>query len=420
MTATSQSERSGRVTRGSARGCGRGNLAPTDSPLLDFTLSPEQARLVDLSDELSRERFAPRAAKYDQEATFPEEDYRDLAEHKLTAMNIPTEYGGLGLDRLTYALVLKNVARGNASTALTLNMHSTLSYLVSVLANEEQKRKYFGGVVGEGKLFASISSEPSGSFRGAFSMEATAEPIEGGFRVSAFKHFCSLSTAASYYLTWALLPGRQPGDGLLYLLIPSDSHGIELVPTWDTIAMRSTVSHSLRFTNVFVPAENQIGPPGQVLKYLDRFALGYCATYLGVAEAAYEFAHEYAATKTFAPDPNPISHHPNAQARIAEMSVLLEAANLLLRRAAMAVESGDERERTLALNQAKYFIGETALQVTDLALKVVGGRALFRRYDLERFIRDARAAPVMPPSSDRCLETVGRTLFNLSAATLEV
>src|SRR6266516_7724741 len=168
MRATSQSERSGHATQGSARGSGRGHPAPTDSPLLDFSLSPEQARLVDLSDELSRERFAPRAAKYDQEATFPEEDYRDLAAHKLTAMNIPTEYGGLGVHPLTYALVLKNVARGNASTALTLNMHSTLSYLVSLLASEEQKRKYFGGVVREGKLFASISSEPSGSFRGAF------------------------------------------------------------------------------------------------------------------------------------------------------------------------------------------------------------------------------------------------------------
>jgi alkylation response protein AidB-like acyl-CoA dehydrogenase len=400
-------------------------MSPTpgsaSSSLLNFSLTPEQERLIGLSDELSRERFAPRAAKSDHDALFPDDDYRDLAEHGLTLMTIPAEYGGLGLDPMIYALILKNIARGNGSTALTLNMHSTIAVFLTRLASEAQKQRYFGEAVREGKLFASTSSEPNMSFRGPVLMEATAEPVEGGYRVDALKHFCSLSTAASYYFTWATPPGESFADAMLFLAIPADSAGVELIPTWDTMAMRATASHSLRFRGVFVPDEHVVGGPGDLLRanLIDRFTLGYCAVYLGVAEAAYEFAHEYAASRSFAPDPNPISHYTSVQMRMAEMSVMLEAGNLLLRRAGRAVGLGTDRERTLALNQTKYYIGEMALQVTDLALKVVGGRGIMRRFDLERFIRDARAAPIMPPAGDRCLETVGKVLFGLSASTLD-
>lgn len=376
--------------------------------------------LVALSDELGRARFAPRASKYDAEAAFPAEDYDDLIAHRLTTMNVPAEYGGLGVHPLTYALVLKNIARGNASTGLTLNMHSTLCFFVERMGTEEQKRRLFGEVV-SGKLLASASSEPAASFRGTFTVDATAEPVEGGYRVNALKHFCSLSGAAGYYMTWTALPGATLSEGTIYLAIPAKTPGVEIVPNWDTVALRSTDSNSVRFKDVLVPSENRIGAPGELVRenIIDRFSLGYSAVYLGVAEAAYEFAHEYAATKSFAPDPLPISHRGDVQAKIAEMDVLLEAADGLLRRAALAVAEGDEGERTLALNRAKYFIGEAAPRVTDLAFKLVGARAIFRQYPLERHMRDAKAAALMPPSGDRCLETLGKTLFGLSAATLE-
>ena len=394
---------------------------PAVVPPLESSAGSSSAGLVELSEWLGRERFAPRAERYDREGSFPDEDYRDLVEHGLTAMLVPPEYGGLGVDPLTYVLVLKNIARGNASTALSLNMHSTLCSFLARLGSEEQKRRFFDPIVREGMLLASAGSEPTASFRGVFSVDTTAEPTDGGYRVNGVKHFCSLATVAAYYLTWTVLPGRSLGDGMVYLAIPSDSPGVEVIPTWDTLAMRSTASDGVRFTDVFVSAEDQIGEVGELIRLnlAERFSLGYNAVYLGVAEAAYAYAHEYAATKSFAPDPLPVSHDPKVQVKIAEMSVLLEAADLMVRRAAGSVAADDERERTLALNQAKYFVGEVALQVSDLALKVVGGRALFRRYPLERHIRDARGAPVMPPAGDKCLETIGKTLFGLSAATIQ-
>jgi alkylation response protein AidB-like acyl-CoA dehydrogenase len=182
------------------------------------------------------------------------------------------------------------------------------------------------------------------------------------------------------------------------------------------MALRSSESQSIRFTDVFVPVENRIGAPGDFfrLKMNDSFVLGYAAAYLGVAEAAFAFAYEYAASKSFPPDPTPISHEVQVQCRIAEMSALLEAGNLLVKRAAMALEAGTHDERTIAIDQSKYFVGEVALKVTDMALQVVGGRSIFRTAPLERFIRDARAAPVMPPSGDRCLREIGLALFGLS------
>ena len=391
--------------------------------LLDFSLTPDQERLLERSDELARGKLAPRAASYDREAELPAEDYDDLRAERLTAMNVPAGFGGLGLDQepLTYALILKNIARANGSTALTLNMHSSICYFLTKLASEEQKRFYFDEVVEHGKLFASTSSEPGTSFRGTVLMDATAAPADGGYRVNALKHFSSLSTHASYFWTWATPPGQPFGKAVLFMGIPSDSPGIELLRTWDSMSMRATASHSLKFTDVLVPERYVVGQPGEILSagVLDRFMLGYCATYLGVAEAAYEYAHDYAATRSFAPNPEPICHLPQVQTRTAEMSVMLETANLLLRRAAQSYQYGSLEERTLRLNQAKYYIGEVAPAVADSALKLVGGRGVLRRYDLERFVRDTRTAPIMPPSGDRCLDTVGKLLYNLSASTFE-
>jgi alkylation response protein AidB-like acyl-CoA dehydrogenase len=391
--------------------------------LLDFSLTPEQQRLVELSDRLAREQVAPRAARYDREAELPAEDYEDLRANGLTAMNVPRSYGGLGLDQepLTYALVLKNIAHANGSTALTLNMHSSICYFLTQLASPQQQRFYFGEVVEQGKLFASTSSEPGTSFRGTVLMDATAEPVDGGYRVNALKHFASLSTHADYYWTWATPPGQPFGKAVLFMGIPSDSAGVEILRTWDSMSMRATASHSLKFSDVFVPERHVVGQPGDILSsgVLDRFMLGYCATYLGVAEAAYDYSHDYAATRTFAPNPNPICHLPQVQARTAEMSVMLETANLLLRRAAQAYRYGTFEERTLRLNHAKYYIGAVAPAVADSALKLVGGRGVLRRYELERFVRDTRTAPIMPPSGDRCLDTIGKLLYNLDASTFD-
>src|SRR5205085_10064370 len=131
-------------------------------------LWPDQRALVESVQLLARERFAQRAARHDEESSFPFDDYRDLQEAGLLGLVVPTEYGGRGADALTYVLCLLEMAKGDPSTALTFNMHSTILTYLAQLASEEQKRRYFGEVIQGGKLIASITSEPESSFRDRF------------------------------------------------------------------------------------------------------------------------------------------------------------------------------------------------------------------------------------------------------------
>ena len=385
------------------------------------TPHPRREELLALAERLAKERFAARAADYDARAAFPYENYRDLHAAGFTRMTIPAADGGLEIDAPTYVQVLKTIARADGSTAMTLHMHSIISGIVAALGDARQRARYLAEVVRDGTLIASFASEPASSFRGALPLGTAAVRVPGGFRVTGYKHFCSMSTAAGYYVLWLALPDAPSlAEGLINLIVPSNAPGIEVVRVWDAIGMRATETHDIRLTDVFVPAEDQLGEPGEILRreLSDRFALGYAAVYLGITEAAYAFIVDFARTKAFLPDPRPIAEYPNVQQQIGQMSVDVETANLFLRRAAAAATCDDTAARTLAFNQSKYVTGEVAMRVTELAMKVCGGRALLKTYPLERYIRDTRAAPLMPPSSERCLETVGRITLGLGATTI--
>jgi alkylation response protein AidB-like acyl-CoA dehydrogenase len=382
---------------------------------------PRPDELLAQAERLAAERFAPRAAEYDARSAFPYENYRDLHEAGFTRMTVPAALGGLEVDATTYVRALKAIAKADGSTAMTLHMHSIISGIVAALANERQRERYLGQVVRNGTLIASFASEPASSFRDVLLLGTTAERAPGGFRVNGYKHFCSMSTAAGYYVLWLALPGASDADeGLLNLIVPSDAPGIEVIRTWDAIGMRATETHDIRLTDVFVPAEDQLGEAGEVVrrKLADRFTLGYAAVYLGITEAAFDFIVEFANTKRFQPDPRLVAEYPTVQQQIGRMSVEIEAANLFLDRAAEAATVEDSAARTLAFNQSKYVSGEVAMRVTEAAMKLCGGRALLKTYPLERYIRDTRAAPLMPPSSERCLETVGRLALGMEAVTI--
>ena len=380
-----------------------------------------QEPLVERVARLARERFAGRAARYDADSSFPHENYQDLHDAGLLGLTVPRAYGGLEVDAPTYALCLCEMAKGDSATALTFNMHATVASILAALASPEQQRRYFSGVIERGKLLASISSEPSGaSFRGVYRLETVFEPVEGGYRVSGVKHFCSLADAADWYLTMGMVAGSSSArEGILTAVIRRDAPGVSVEGVWDAVGMRGTTSHSVRF-DTLVPHEDVIGQPGQYLTVdISGFALGYAATYLGIGEAAFEYIVDYARTRTFKPSPDPLSHHPLTQREIGDMATSLRAARLLMLEAARLKDAGDRRATMLAINQAKYFSAEVGQQVTQRALRLAGGRGILKEMPLERWHRDSLAGPVMPPSNDRCLETIGKLVCGLEAATLE-
>ncbi len=384
-------------------------------------VKPRAGDLIELASRLAHERFAPRAARYDATATFPFENYEDLRAHGLLALMVPREHGGLEADPLTYSRVLLEIAKGCAATGLTFNMHSAILAFLRQLATPEQQAQYFGEVVREGKVFASITSEPGSSFREKFAVGTGITRADGGYVINGTKHFCSLSTGADYYFTWGILEGAADArEGLLTLLVPRATPGITLEETWDTLGMRGTASHTLHYRDCFVPAARVVGTPGAILgQDMSLWSLGYTAVYLGIAEAAYDFALQFARTQRFKPALTALAEQPGVQQAIGQMHTILESARHLLVEAARVRATGDRREKTLAMNRAKYAATEAGVAIGQLALRLCGGRGILRRYLLERHLRDAMAGPVMPPSNDRCLETIGKLVLGLEAATLE-
>jgi hypothetical protein len=388
-------------------------------PLPD--LAPEQRRVVDLARTLARERFAARAPRYDAESAFPYESYADLREAGLLGLTIPREFGGVGADPLTYALALLEIAKGCPATALTFNMHCTVLGFIAALGSVPQKRRYFGEVVEQGRLIASITSEPESSFRDKFVLQTVFEPLPGDrYRVTGFKHFCSLGDAADYYFVSGIRAGALGArDGLLSALIPREAAGVKIEQLWNAVGMRGTISHGIRYDTT-VERDQVIGGVAELLSIdLSGFALGYAATYLGIGEAALEYAIEYVKTRKQLPSNDPLCYHPLVQRNVAEMATLVRAARLLLVDAARARASGDREAAMLAVNQSKSYSADVGLEVTTRAIRLAGGRGILKELPLERLHRDALAGPVMPPANDRCLETAGKLLCGLRAATLE-
>jgi alkylation response protein AidB-like acyl-CoA dehydrogenase len=383
-------------------------------------LGAEPQALVESIRVLARDRFTARAARYDAESSFPTENYADLRAADLLGLTIPAAYGGRGADSLTYALCLLEMAKGCSATALTFNMHATVLTFIAALGSDEQQRRYFGEVIREGKLVASVTSEPESSFRDKFVFQTVFKPVPGGYQVSGVKQFCSLGDAADYYFVSGIREGSASAkDGLLSALVRRGDSGVKVEGTWNAMSMRGTVSHTIRY-DTFVEESQIIGPPAGLFTIdLSGFALGYSATYLGVGEAALDYIVEFVRTKTIRPATEPLCHHPVTQRTIAELATAVRAARLLLYEAARVRDGGDRAEAMLAVNQSKYLSAETAAMVTERAIRLAGGRGILKDMPLERWHRDAMAGPVMPPSSDRCLETVGKVLCGLEAKTLD-
>jgi alkylation response protein AidB-like acyl-CoA dehydrogenase len=385
---------------------------------MDMRPSPRQQELMDRAYKLAIERFAPRAAQHDRDASFPMEDYADLHAAGLLALCVPEKYGGLGADFETYCLVAEQIARGNASTALTYNMHALTMLMMGPLMtgldlppevgerHEELSARRYREVVEHGVFYGQPHSEPveSGSAdqlqAGGRRFGTRAEQVDGGYLVNGRKFFVSLAGAAQYYATPALLVGDGPWEErTLYLAVPRDASGVEFTGEWDPLGMRATVSQDMMLKDVWVPADAEILPPGVFGKLYQRrphLFLGFSATFLGLMQAAYDVAIAYL-TGQLPGAPGLQEEAPARGYAVAEMLFTLEATRALYYRAISEERLDPPVDRIQRARAAHVQVQRAVVQLTAEAIRVCGGRAILKRYSLERYYRDARASAVMRP-----------------------
>lgn len=385
---------------------------------MELALTQDQQTLIDRVAHLAREAFAPRADHYDQTASFPVEDFEDLFRAGLHAPAVPTVYGGFGLgpgsDAFTLWMMTKEIAKADLSLARCWEGHANSQVLLATMATEAQKARWFEGIVERGEKWMAWSGEPQSRKPGQqAAFGTTVQEVDGGYIVDGTKVF---ATAAAH-AEWAILlvntagPGgaRHASDAAASLLLlgcdlsdPSISFDDAW---WNPIGMRATVSYLVRFDQTFIPEDNLIGYPGQYLQenWQTRFTPHYGATFLGAAEAAYDYTFEYVRSQEKEQDPY-------VQHRMARMAMNIETAHLWLQHVAHLWDTGREAEAQHAGNCARYLIEHLAMETVDHAIRTCGARSLNRPSRLERIYRDL-SFYVRHDNADHVLATIGRGLL---------
>ncbi|HEX2123761.1 MAG TPA: acyl-CoA dehydrogenase family protein [Thermoanaerobaculia bacterium] len=366
--------------------------------------------------------FAKRAPEYDATATFPAADFDDIVAAGLHAPTIPREYGGLGLgpfqgDVFTLWMLTKEIAKADLSLARCWEGHANSLVILDGMAGDAQKRRWFRGVVENGEKWVAWSGEPPTRAPGEKAAFGTRlERVDGGWIVDGSKAFRTSAGGAD----WAILlvhtagPGGArhssgPAEGLLLMACDLRDPSVSYDGAWwNPIGMRATVSHLVRFNRTFIPDENLIGDPGQYLteSWQTCFAPHYAASFLGAAEAAYDYAMDAIRAANKGDDPY-------VQHRVAHMAMNVETAHLWLRHVARLWESGDYEEARLAGSRARHLVEHLAQETVEHAVRACGARALNRPSPVERVYRDL-ALYIRHDNDDQVLATIGRAALGKS------
>jgi alkylation response protein AidB-like acyl-CoA dehydrogenase len=393
------------------------------------SLTAQQRELIELAATLGREKFAPRAAAYDREARFPFENYVDLREAGLLAICVPKSYGGLGADFATYVMVAAEIGRHCGATALSYNMHvcSTMwaGFIADALdmsaeqrADHEAHRKiHFDRIVQGGKVYSQPFSEGGAAAAGKAPWGTMAAPVDGGYVVNGKKIFASLSGAADFYGVLCTLdradatvaPTQRDS---VYLAVPADAPGVSVVGDWDPLGMRGTVSRTLLLKDVFVPHSARLMPEGlywqSAARYPHMFAT-LSPTYMGIAQAAYDFAVAYLRAEVPGMPPVKRRMYPTKQIAVAQMRVTLEQTRALFLQNARDAMVDPDKDTRMRLFSAHYTIMENAQALAALAIRTCGGQSMLKSLPLERLYRDSRCGSLMLPwTAELCIDRLGR------------
>jgi alkylation response protein AidB-like acyl-CoA dehydrogenase len=388
-------------------------------------LTAQQQELIELAARLGRDKFAPRAAQYDREARFPFENYEDLRQSRLLAICVPRSHGGLGADFATYVMVAAEIGRHCGATALSYNMHvsscmwsgfiaDALDMTAEQRADHEANRSlHYGNIVRRGQVYSQPFSEGGAAAAGKAPFGTLAKPVDGGYVINGKKIFASLSGAADFYGALCTLdrPGATQRDSL-YLAVPASAVGVSVVGDWDPLGMRGTVSRTLIFKDVFVPHSARLMPEGLYWQAAARYPHMFATlspTYMGIAQAAYDFTVAYLRAEVPGMPPVKRRMYPTKQIAVAEMRVKLEQTRALFLQNAREARVDPDKHTRLRIYTAHYTIMENAAALAALAVRTCGGQSMLKSLPLERLYRDSRCGSLMLPwTAELCIDRLGR------------
>jgi alkylation response protein AidB-like acyl-CoA dehydrogenase len=384
---------------------------------VDFELTDDQREIQALAREFAAAEIEPHAADWDREHHFPKELFGKLAELGLMGACVPEEYGGAGADFLSYILVLEELAKADAGVAVTVAVHtSAVTLPILAFGTDEQKSRFVpplarGEVIG---AFALTEAE-AGSDAGALRTAAT--PNGNGWTISGAKQFISTARFAGTFLLFARTDPDTPGaKGVSAFIL--DAEHIRVTGEEEKLGLNSSVTNSIAIEEAEVGPDRLLHEEGRgfrvAMSTLDGGRIGIGAQALGIAQAAYDFARNYALERRqFG---KRIAEFQAIQWKLADMATEIDAARLLTYRAAWRKQQG--LSHTLEGAKAKLFASETARRVTGEAIQILGGYGYTKEFPVERYYRDAKITEIYEGTSEIQRLVIARAILGLTERAL--
>ncbi len=374
------------------------------SDLAIYPLSDEHKMLRDAARDFAKNEIAPVAAEFDESGEFPHRTVKKMGEMGFMGIEVPEDYGGAGMDTLAYVLALEEICKADAAHGVIVSVNNSLyCYGILKFGTEAQKKKFITPVASGKSIGAYSLTEPmSGS--DAATMKSRAVRDGDFYILNGRKSWVTSGPVADYIVVFMMTDPEKKQKGISAFLVEGKTPGLVRGKKEPKLGIRASATSELIFEDCRVPAENLLGAEGEGFKIamtvLDAGRIGIAAQSLGIAEAAYEAAREYAGQReAFG---QPIGVFQGTGFKIADMKTRIEAARLLTYNAALKKEraktTGERFSQEAAM--AKLFASETAMYVAHAAVQIHGGMGYSRELPVERYFRDAKITEIYEGTSE--------------------
>ncbi|MDC0028924.1 acyl-CoA dehydrogenase [bacterium] len=378
---------------------------------MKFDLTEEHLMIRDAARDFAQNELLPEVIERDENQKFPSEQVKKMAELGFMGMMVSPDYGGGGMDTISYVLAMEEISKVDASAAVIMSVNNSLvCWGLETYGSQEQKDKYLRRLATGEIIGAFCLSEPEAG-SDATSQQTTAIEKDDYYLLNGTKNWITNGNSASIYLVIAQTDPTLGHKGINAFIVEKETKGVIVGKKEDKLGIRGSDTHSIMFNDVQVPKDNRIGEDGFgfsfAMKTLSGGRIGIAAQALGIASGAYELALEYSKQrKAFGKE---ISRHQAIAFKLADMATEIDAARLLCLRAAWLKDNGMNYDREGAM--AKVFASETAMKTTTEAVQVHGGYGFVKEYHVERLMRDAKITQIYEGTSEIQRIVISRSIL---------
>jgi len=367
---------------------------------MEFSLTEEHLMIKEAARDFARTELLPGVIERDEKQVFPDELVKKMGELGFMGIMVDPKYGGSGMDTISYVLIMEELSKIDASASVIVSVNNSLvCYGLEKFGTEEQKQKYLTKLAAGEMVGAFCLSEPEAG-SDATSQKTTAIDMGDHYVINGTKNWITNGGRSDVYLVIAQTDREKGHRGINCFIVEKGTPGFDIGPKEDKLGIRGSDTHTLQFNDVKVPKENRIGEDGFGFKFamktLSGGRIGIASQALGIAAGAYELALEYSKVrKAFGTE---ICNHQAIAFKLADMYTEIEAARLLVMKAAWEKDQGLNHDMSSAM--AKLYASKVAMEQTVEAVQIHGGNGFVKEYHVERLMRDAKITQIYEGTSE--------------------